>query len=199
MKKILGISLIVLTMLIVPAVARAIVPGEGGGCWLSGIGTIGCPGEVQHDSFGGNAMTKKDGSVKGSWTHISIASEVIFSGEVHYLVCKDFPSLPGPDVPVASPNYANFGGTGKLNGQDGYFFDVKVFDHAEPGIYRDRYSIDIYDENKALVYHADGHITDICHGCLDPSVPEDLAWVSDMGCISGGNFQIQPPNAGHPY
>jgi len=101
---------------------------------------------------------------------------------------------------VAYPNYANFGGTGKFNGEDGYYFDVKAFDHGEPGIYLDRYEIDIYNSAKVLVYHDDGQRTMECHASIDdPLVTGDLAWVFDMGCITGGNFQINPPNAGHPY
>lgn len=198
MKKITGICLIVLAMLIVPSLIIAIPPEEGG-CWVTGIGTLGCGGEGDLDSFGGNAMSMKDASVKGSWTHISHGSGVIFSGDVHNIVCKKFP-LPGPDVPEAYPNYVNFGGTGRLNGEEGYFFDIKAVDHGEPGIYRDRYSIDIYDANGALVYHADGDITRNCHECLeDQFVPPGLAFILNLGCISGGNFQIHPLNAGHPF
>ncbi len=198
MKKITAICLTVLAMFIVPSLTAALAP-ELGGCWVSGIGTVGCGGEGEFASFGGNAMTMKDGSVRGSWTHISIGSEVMFHGEVSYIVCETFPSLPGPNVPKAYPNYANFGGTGKFNGEGGYSFDVKVFDHGEPGIYRDRYSIAIYDPDMLLVYDADGQITKDCHVCEYNSVPTGLEWVLELGCISGGNFQIHPVNAGHPY
>lgn len=199
MKKIAAILMIILATVIVPSLIQALPPEEGG-CWVIGIGTLGCGDAGHQDSFGGNAMTMKDKAIRGSWTHISAFWGVIFNGDVHYIVCKKFPSLSGPGVPKAYPNYVNFGGTGKFNGEDGYFFDVKAFDHGEPGIYRDRYSIDIYDEDKVLVYHADGEITRDCHECLDDvKVTSDLAWVLDLGCISGGNIQIQPPVGGHPY
>lgn len=170
--------------------------------WVTGGGTIGVGDTL--DSFGGCAMTMKDGSVRGEWTHVdhfdvtgsSPTGQNILHGEVHYLVLKLFPTLNGPHVPKAEPNYANFGGTGTFNGVSGYFFDVKVFDHSEPGAFHDRYVIDIYDPNKKLVLHADGTTSGTC--LEDPTVTPDLAWVLDMGCLSGGNIQIHPPNAGHP-
>jgi len=199
MKKSTAILSTILSVLVVVTISQAYAIEEGG-CWVSGGGTLGCAGDSQRGSFGGNAMTMKDRSVRGTWTHISQDSEVIFQGEVHYIICKKFPSLSGPGVPTAYPNYANFGGTGVFNGDDGYYFDVKVFDHGEPGKYRDRYAIDIYDSTKTLVYHADGQNTRYCHECLeDDDVTLDLAWVLDLGCISGGNVQIHPPVGGHPY
>lgn len=191
---ILSVVLVVLTVVKVDAV----LPPEGG-CWITGGGTLGCS---QPDSFSGIAWTNKKAEMVGQWSHISSEEGVIFQGDVHYLVCKSFLTLSGPGVPTAYPNYVNFGGTGSLNGVDGYFFDVKVFDHGEPGIYLDRYEIDIYDASHVLVFHADGTRTkDECNQvCLDDvKVTSDLAWVSDMGCISGGNIQIMPPNGGHPF
>lgn len=199
MKTTIAISLTILAALVVLTLTppvTALPPAQE--CWVSGVGTLG--GDGQRDSFGGNVMPMKAGSLRGRWTHIAHDSEVIFHGEVHYVTCKTFVTLNGPEVPTAYPNYANFGGTGELNGEEGYFFDVKVFDHGEPGIYRDRYSIDIYDPGKVLVYHADGRITRDFHECLeDPDVTPDLGWVLDLGCISGGNVQIHPPNEGHPF
>lgn len=184
------------------------LPPEKGGCWVTGIGTFG-KGDTR-DSFGGNGMTMKDGSVRGEWQHTDHFDESgttnngqnLFHGKVTYIACRKFP-LPGPEVPKAIPNYANWGGIGRFNGVDGYYFDVKAFDHAEGGIHKDRYMIDIYDPQKQLVLHADGLGTmtapsnKTCE--IDAVVPDDLAWVKQLGCLSGGNFQIHPPNQGHPY
>jgi len=184
-------------------------PQDKGGCWVTGIGTFG-KGQTR-DSFGGNGMTMKDGSVRGEWQHTDHFDESgtqkngqnLFHGQVHYLVCKLFPTLNGPEVPKAVPNYANWGGTGRYNGVDGYYFDVKAFDHAEGGIHRDRYVIRIFSPDKQLVLLADGQGTTQDPSnkqCLeDVDVGPGLEWVKAMGCLSGGNFQIHPPNKGHPY
>jgi len=187
-----------------------LLPPEQGGCWFTGGGTFG-KGPTR-DSFGGNAMTMKDHSVRGEWEHVdhtnitgvpTVNGQNLFHGQVHYIVCQQFPTLSGPQVPKAVPNYVNFGGTGKYNGVDGYFFDVRAFDHGEGGIHYDRYSIDIYDANKKLVLHADGSVTELAPSsktCKDDvKVTPDLAWVLQMGCLSGGNLQIHPPCGGHPY
>ena len=186
------------------------LPPEQGGCWFTGGGTFG-KGQTR-DSFGGNAMTMKSGSVRGEWEHVDHTNvtafptgndQNLFHGQVHYIACKKFPSLSGPEVPKAEPNFVNYGGTGRFNGVDGYFFDVKAFDHAEGGIHFDRYVIDIYDAAKTLVLHGDGQVTKTDpsnKACKDDvKVTSDLAWVLEMGCLSGGNLQIHPPNAGHPY
>lgn len=185
------------------------LPPEQGGCWVTGIGTFG-KGDTR-DSFGGNGMTMKDGSVRGEWQHTDHFDvsgtqkngQNLFHGKVTYIACLRFPTLPGPEVPKAIPNYANWGGKGRFNGVDGYYFDVKAFDHAEGGIHKDRYQIRIFDANKKLVLHADGQGTmqapsnKECE--IDPLVTTNLSWVKALGCISGGNFQIHPPNKGHPY
>ncbi|MCC6746559.1 MAG: hypothetical protein IT371_02810 [Deltaproteobacteria bacterium] len=182
---------------------------EQGGCWFTGGGTFG-KGDTR-DSFGGNAMTMKAAPVRGEWNHVdhhdvtgtTINGQNHLVGRVTYIACKKYPSLKGPQVPKAEPNYVNFGGVGKFNGKDGHFFDVRVFDHAEGGILRDRYAIDVYGPDKKLVHHADGQGTEsapsnkTCKENVD--VTPDLAWVKEMGCLSGGNMQIHPPNTGHPY
>jgi hypothetical protein len=185
-----------------------LLPPEQGGCWFTGGGTFGKG--LTRDSYGGNAMTMKDKAIRGEWEHVDhtnlLASTVngqnLFHGKVHYIVCKKFP-LSGPEVPKAVPNYINFGGTGVFNHMDGYFFDVKAFDHAEGGIHFDRYVIDIYDSNMKLVLHGDGQVTEQVDGpdtCKDDiKVTPDLAWVEQMGCVNGGNLQIHPPCGGHPY
>ena len=192
-----------------PVPPEDLLPPEDGGCWFTGGGTFGKG--VTRDSFGGNAMTMKDKAIRGEWEHVdhtnvpasTVNGQNLFHGKVHYIACQKFPSLSGPQVPKAYPNYINFGGTGKYNGVDGYLFDVKAFDHGEGGIRFDRYQIEIYDSSMNLVLHADGQVTE-----SDPSnkeckddvkVTPDLAWVQQLGCLSGGNLQIHPPNTGHPY
>lgn len=187
------------------------LPPEEGGCWVTGIGTFGKG--ATRDSFGGNGMTMKDGSVRGEWQHTDHFDEAgttnngqnLFHGQVTYLACKRYDELNGPEVPKAYPNFANWGGIGRFNGEDGYYFDIKAFDHAEGGIHRDRYVIRIFDPDKQLVLAADGlgTLEDPSNKeCLeDATVMEGvgLDWVKEMGCLSGGNFQIHPPNKGHPY
>jgi hypothetical protein len=196
----ISIALVAIVLLVIPATA---IPPEMGGCWVSGGGTINRMDQVPIESasfFGGTVMTQKGGSVNGIWNHngydMSIPRKIQFTGQVLYLLCRQYPTLPGPGIPKAIPNYANFGGTGRLNGVDGYSFDVKIFDHGEPGINLDRYRIDIYDSNTNLVLHADGAQNDNC--IADDAVISELDWVKEMGCITGGNIDIMPPNQGHP-
>lgn len=59
-------------------------------------------------------------------------------------------------------------------GWDGYRFRIHSQDRAEGGSHEDFYSIQIWSPEGDLVYE-EGDI------------------------IDGGNFQIHPPNAGHPY
>ncbi|MBW2735562.1 MAG: hypothetical protein JRH20_24520 [Deltaproteobacteria bacterium] len=187
------------------------LPPEEGGCWVTGIGTFGKA--LTRDSFGGNAMTMKDGSVRGEWQHTDHYDELeaqkngqnLFHGKVTYIACQRYDSLNGPEVPKAEPNFANWGGSGRFNGEDGYFFDVQAFDHAEGGIHHDRYVIRIFAPDKTLVLAADGlgTLEDPSNKqCLEDETVLDgmgLDWVKAMGCLSGGNFQIHPPNKGHPY
>jgi hypothetical protein len=188
-----------------------IQPPEEGGCWVTGIGTFG-KGDTR-DSFGGNGMTMKDGSVRGEWNHVDHLDESgsqkngqnHFHGQVDYLNCFLYPTLNGPDVPKATPNYAIWGGAGTYNNEEGYTFEVRAFDHSEPGAHHDRYEMDVWGPDGALVLHADGTGTydtpPKTKGCLEDVTVTDpqLSWVPEMGCISGGNFQIHPPNQGHPY
>jgi hypothetical protein len=189
------------------------LPPEEGGCWVTGIGTFG-KGDSR-DSFGGNAMTMRDGSVRGEWQHVDHFDvtgaqrngQNLFHGQVEYIHCEKYPTLSGPEVPVAEPNYATWGGHGRYNGVDGYSFEVEAFDHGEGGIFLDRYIIKVRDPSGAIVLEADGAATNgINNGTRDTSCRDDdaittaeLDWVKEMGCLSGGNLQIHPPNAGHPY
>ena len=61
---------------------------------------------------------------------------------------------PGPDVPDAGYNHALIAGTGRLNGESGYTFEVLVEDRAEPGKDFDAFGIKIYDADGDLFYEA---------------------------------------------
>jgi hypothetical protein len=145
-----------------------------GGCFVTGIGTL--FSGTARQSFGGNGMYMKDGSVRGEWQHVdhsAVSPENRFHGQVTYLTCQKIPG-PGPDVPHALPNQAIWGGPGRWNNVDGYTFEVVAVDRQEPGRHHDEYHITIKDSSGAVI--------------LDKG---DI--------ISGGNFQIHPSNAGHPY
>jgi hypothetical protein len=150
-----------------------------GGCFVTGIGHIGDAldhpgaGRANQDSFGGNAMGMRDGRVRGQWQNTTHIGDV-FHGSVSWLRCWRDDGL-GPEVPVAIPNNAEWGGIGKWNHEDGYAFRVHAADRAEGGSHMDEYEIFIWN----------------------PAGDEMIYSESDI--IDGGNFQIHPPNAGHPY
>jgi hypothetical protein len=139
------------------------VPNSGG-CFVTGIGHIGDEsnhpgaGRADQDSFGGNAMGMRDGTVRGEWQNTTHTGD---SGE-------------GPEVPRAIPNNAEWGGPGKWNHEEGYTFVVHSQDRREGGHHADFYSIAVMDSSGAVIY-------------------------SEGDLIDGGNFQIHPPNSGHPY
>jgi len=149
-----------------------------GGCWVTGIGHIGDEddhpgaGRADQDSFGGNAMGMKDGSVRGEWQNTTHMGD-LFHGKVDYLRCwKD--DGEGPEVPKAIPNNAEWSGVGVWNHEPGYTFRVHSQDRREGGHHADYYSIEIWDPSGASIY-------------------------TEGDLIDGGNFQIHPPNNGHPY
>jgi hypothetical protein len=167
-----------------------------GGCFVTGIGHIGSDengngisdqpgaGRANQDSYGGNAMGMKDGDVRGQWQNTTHLGDV-FHGQATFLYCWN-DGGPGPDVPVAEPNRAIWGGPGQWNHEDGYLFIVSAADYkegkedADAGI-RDAYAITIYYDTDG-----DGVATD-----ADEIVYEET------DCVFG-NFQIHPPNQGHP-
>jgi hypothetical protein len=119
---------------------------------VTGGGTIGSPAT---DIFGGNAMNQKSGEDIGKWTH-SVIGDFIFQGDVHFLAFSYY-------------SYdAYLYGTGKLNQEDGYTFEVFVLDDEI-----DHYHIIIYNPDLTIRYQTD----------------QDL---------SGGNIILQPANNGHP-
>lgn len=149
-----------------------------GGCFVTGIGHIGDAenhpgaGRADQDSFGGNAMGMKDGSVRGQWQNTTHLGD-LFHGSVSWLRCWNDGGL-GPEVPRAIPNVAQWGGLGKWNHVEGYRFMVRAADRAEGGHHIDEYAITIWNPEGNVIY-------------------------SENEIIDGGNFQIHPPNAGHPY
>jgi len=170
-----------------------------GGCFVTGIGHIGADengngisdrpgaGRADQDSYGGNAMGMQDGRVRGQWqntTHLVGGDK--FHGQAEFLYCWN-DGGPGPDVPEAYPNRAIWGGPGLWDHEEGYLFIVSAADYKEgkeggDALIRDAYAITIYRD-----VDGDGAAT-----AADEIVYEE----SD--CVYG-NFQIHPPNQGHPY
>jgi len=171
-----------------------------GGCWVTGIGHIGSDlngngisdkpgaGAANQDSFGGNAMGMKDGTVRGQWqntTHLADGKHK-FHGQANFIYCWN-DGGPGPDVPKAYPNRAIWGGPGKWDHQDGYVFIVSAADYKEgkdgnDANIRDAYAITVYED-----VDGDGKATSA-----------DTIIYEESDCVFG-NFQIHPPNNGHPY
>ncbi len=171
-----------------------------GECWVTGVGHIGSDengngisdrpgaGRAHQDSYGGFAVGMKDGSVVGEWqntTHLE-DDRYKFHGKAEFIYCWN-DGEPGPDVPMATANRAIWGGPGKWNREDGYLFIASAADYKEgndgnDADIRDAYAITIYRD-----VDGDGVATG-----ADEIVYEE----SD--CVYG-NFQIHPPNNGHPY
>jgi hypothetical protein len=172
------------------------LPPEQGGCWITGGGFI--VDADGNDSFGGNGMPMKDGTIRGEWEHVDHGTNDKLHGQVRYLVCRHVPE-PGPGNPSGPShnfdiNQAYYGGparwfTPAAGWQDGYWFDVMAEDHGEPG-------------NKP----GPGN-----HGSMGPDyyhfTARKMTGASQSGEVvydtagdfQGGNFQIHPPNGGHPF
>jgi len=153
-----------------------------GGCWITGGGHIGDKtskggaGQNDQDSFGFNAMGMKHDYVRGEiqdTTHLGDD----FHGEATWIHCWKDAGI-GPEVPKAIPNNAEWGGPGTWNHADGYTWKAHLADRAEGGHHLDEYELWVWDEQGVLVY--------------SQTAQDDLV-------ITGGNFQIHPPNNGHPY
>lgn len=150
-------------------------PPEEVGCWVTAgghNGTAGAQGAgvAKEDSFGGNAMSMKDGSIRGEWENVNHLGDV-FHGLVTSLRCFNDGGA-GPEVPDADANIAEFSGTGSWNHVDGYTFLVHIEDRAEGGKDLDFYAITVWLGGTVVYTEAD--------------------------FIAGGNLQIHPPNNGHP-
>ncbi len=154
------------------------VPPNDGGCWITGIGYVVDSNDGQHDNFGGNGMPMKAGYLRGQWEHVDHKTGDKFHGDVGYLVCRHVDE-PGPDVPKTIPNQTYYGGPGQWyepgkGWQDGFWFDVMAEDHGEPGS-TDEYYFTVRRQSDNTVIYQVG------------------------GILGGGNFQVHPPNSGHPF
>ena len=165
------------------------VPPSSGGCWVTGGGFID-PASGQ-DSFGGNAMPMKSGTIRGEWENVDHGSGLNMHGEPSYLYCRHVDE-PGPGADNGphhdfTTNQAYFGGPARVfqnnAWSDGYWFDVVVDDHGEgqgaksggPDLYHVTIrSLSGPNQSGAVLYDAEG-------------------------TLSGGNIQLHPPNNGHPY
>ena len=153
-----------------------------GGCWITGGGHIGDAdshggaGKNDQDSFGFNAMGMKDGRVRGEIQNTTHLGDD-FHGQATWIRCWKDEGI-GPEVPRAIPNNAQWGGPGTWNHEDGYTWEAHLADRAEGGSHQDEYEIWVYAPDGSLVY--------------SQTAAQDLV-------ITGGNFQIHPPNNGHPY
>lgn len=179
-----------ITIMAICLIASSVAFADGG-CWVTGIGHIGADnngngisdqpgaGVANQDTYGGVTMGMRDGSVQGQWqntTHLEDGMHV-FHGQADFLYCWN-DGGPGPDVPRAEPNRAIWGGTGTWDHEEGYLFIVSAADYKEgkdaaDANIRDAYAITIYDEDGTIIYE-------------------------ETDCVFG-NFQIHPPNSGHPY
>jgi hypothetical protein len=172
------------------------LPPTEGGCWITGIGFI--IDADGHDNFGGNGMPMKDGSIRGEWEHVDHGTDDKFHGQVQYLVCRHVPE-PGPGVPNGpqhdlTTNQAYYGGPGRwftpdAGWADGYWFDVMAEDHGEPG---NKAGPGQHGSGGPDFYHFTARL--LASGTQSGAVVYDTA-----GDIVGGNFQIHPPNTGHPF
>lgn len=160
-------------------------PPSEGGCWITGIGFL--IDGTGRDNFGGNGMPMKQGYIRGEWEHQDHATGRKLHGRVGYLYCRHVDE-PGPGVPNGpnhdfNINQAYYGGPGRwfepgTGWQDGYWFDVRAEDHGEPGK---------SDEYYFTVRR------------MDPNGQVGPILYSAGGVLGGGNFQIHPPNNGHPF
>ncbi|HEY5946512.1 MAG TPA: hypothetical protein VIV40_13515 [Kofleriaceae bacterium] len=159
-------------------------PPSEGGCFITGIGfLVDADGK---DNFGGNGMPMKAGYIRGEWEHQDHGTGDKLHGRVGYLYCRHVDE-PGPGVPSGSDhtfniNQAYYGGPGRwyepsTGWTDGYWFDVMAEDHGEPG--------------KADEYY-------FTVRPMDASGQVGAVMYATGGVLGGGNFQIHPPNDGHP-
>lgn len=161
------------------------VPPAEGGCWVTGIGHL--LDSDGRDNFGGNGMPMKAGYIRGEWEHQDHGTGDKLHGRIEYLYCRHVDE-PGPGVPngpdhTFAINQAYYGGPGRWyepskGWQDGYWFDIMAEDHGEPGK-TDEYYFAV------RTMDASGHVGPVIY--------------STGGVLAGGNFQIHPPNSGHPY
>ena len=188
------------TSIVLALLSSNVAIADSGGCWVTGIGHIGSDqngngisdqpgaGLAEQDSYGGMAVTMRDGRVTGQWqntTHLNTTRDV-FHGQPNFVYCWN-DGGPGPDVPRATANRAIWGGPGTWNHEEGYLFIASAADYVEgqdgnDASIRDAYAITVYWDTDG-----DGIAT----------AADDIVY-EESDCVYG-NFQIQKPNNGHPY
>ncbi len=188
-----------------------VLPPALGGCWITGGGFIIAPNDLTgapadgHDNYGGNAKPMKDGRIQGHWNHVDHGTGNHAKGKPEYIVCRHVDE-PGPGQPGGkkgfTANQAYFGGPAEWRDastgvwESGYWFDVVVKDHGEPG---------------SVPHAKNGYMVDTYHFTIrkmdDPVNKVSGAVIYEVGRggnqasggIVGGNIQLHPPNNGHPY
>jgi hypothetical protein len=172
-------------------------PPSTGGCWFTGGGFV--LSNDGKDNMGGNAKGMKDGRIQGHWNHVDHGTGNHVLGKPSYLVCRTAAG-PGPSQPGGkkglTANQVYFGGEARWrsNGAwaDGYWFDVVAEDHGEPGNVK---SGGVTNKGTMPDWY---HIT--VRQQSNPTTGVSGAVVYEVsGSIEGGNFQLHPPNNGHPY
>jgi hypothetical protein len=152
-----------------------------------------------HDNFGGNAKPMKQGYISGHWNHVDHGTGNHSKGRPEYIVCRTVAGEPGPSQPGGkkglTTNQVYFGGHAQWRvaadgaWADGYWFDVVVEDHGEPG-----------SQGPAA---KKGQMPDYYHFTIrkmdDPTAKVSGAIVYETKeNLMGGNIQIHPSNNGHP-
>jgi hypothetical protein len=136
----------------------------------------------------------KDGTIRGEWENVDHGTGNTLHGQVQYLVCRHV-NEPGPGQPSGpshnfTMNQAYFGGPADFAGMSsGYWFDVMVEDHGEPG---NQPGPGNHGSGGPDFYHVT--IRKMMGANMSGPVVYDAA-----GDLSGGNIQIHPPNNGHPF
>jgi hypothetical protein len=129
----------------------------------------------------------KDGTVRGEWENQDHATGDDAHGQATYIFCRTVPGA-GPGHPNGPQhnfdvNQAYFGGPARwmaagASWADGYWFDVVVEDHGEPGR-SDTYQITVRQY-------------------AGPTTSGAVVFQTSGTLAGGGNIQLHPPNPGHP-
>lgn len=143
-------------------------PKKPGRCWVTG------GGQIDGETFGGNAKPFRDGSVDGEWNHVDHQGNH-FHGDPTEIITCDVVDGPGASPPQVEFNRIIFEGVGTWTELGGasipVTFRVVIEDHGEPGRL-DEYTLTVFSG------------TTVIH--------------SVSGVIDRGNLQIHPSNPGHP-
>jgi hypothetical protein len=176
-------------------------PPARGGCWITGGGfVVDADGK---DSFGGNGMSMKDGRIRGEWEHVDHGTGNKMHGKVSYLVCRQVDE-PGPGHPNGPQhdfkmNQAYYGGEARWfvasadGWEEGYWFDVMIEDHGEPG----NKPATGPGQIKAGSGGPDEYFVTV-RKISAPMQSGEVVYTTGAP-ITGGNLQLHPPNGGHPY